>query len=79
MRFKKKILKINIFAEVRMITINVQFYGQGVVPMNKWLIDHGLVYRRDWSWDSRENGYIYKIFSDKHSKIATLFALKWAG
>jgi hypothetical protein len=28
---------------------------------------------------NQENEYIYKIFSDKHSKIATLFALKWAG
>lgn len=62
-----------------MITISIPYYGQGVVPMNNWLLDQGLLFRRDWDWNSDNRKYIYRIFSDEHSKIATLFALKWAG
>jgi len=66
-----------------MIHIKIPFRGQGVVEMNNWIQDNGLVFRRDWEWDSSsdwdssESCYIYS-FSPNFSKIASMFALQWS-
>lgn len=62
-----------------MIKIIIPFRGQSVLGPIEWIQKQGLVFRRDWVWDSDKDGknYIFS-FDEQFSKVATSFVLKWA-
>ena len=62
-----------------MIKIKIPFRkDQSIVDMINWIQDQGLVFRRDWVWDSEKTDNTYSfLFDEKFSRVASTFVLKW--